>query len=275
MKVAHIWIVAAVLSYSFACVALATHGRTLPMYVQSESIHLEQILVVNTVYANWENEVPLVTNISLTGTFFKALAIDTLAKNASSPLYDCSADDELWLARIIRSESASADYQVAIGEVVLNRQLIEYRGAKSFKEQALDTAQYSGFLPSSPQYEENIGRGGTTNLQEGNILEEKAWASAKKAANTVCNLTARDKKTAALWYYSPESMVPKGKVAYWAEGVEPELALCHSDGRIHTLFFDDTSKGEGRIIPDDMRTVNKGKRSDLPLCNHRNVLAMN
>ena len=122
------------------------------------------------------------------------------------------ADEVLWLARCVYSESDRPHEQRLVAWVVRNRVETRYRGY-TYREVVLETKQFSAFNAPSARREHLLGLDFDTPLP--------AWRSVLAIALDVYTADARERPFAVTTrhFYSPVSMVGRKEPA-WAEGVQ-------------------------------------------------------
>jgi len=173
------------------------------------------------------------------------LAMQTQALFAEAPLYaqtpksaaraytdntSVEAQDILWLARILYSESKVREEQIMVAWVVRNRVDTLYRGASSYKEVALSPNQFSGLWPSDAQYKLNMSRSYKTG-------GDKAWDQALAIAQAIyfADDSIRPISETVRHFYSPLAVV---RDPNWSAGKKPAILLRDSDGAVRFAFYD-------------------------------------
>ena len=140
------------------------------------------------------------------------------------------AQDILWLARIIYSETKVREEQIVVAWVVRNRVETNFRGAESYKDVALAPAQFSGLWPSDSQYKLNMSRG----YQSSGDL---AWTQALVIAQAVyfADESLRPIPQTVRHFYSPEAVM---RDPHWVSGQKASLVLRDYKGSIRFAFYD-------------------------------------
>src|SRR3989338_6592498 len=160
------------------------------------------------------------------------LASDSRGKqiNAYTDLFSQEAQDVLWLARILYSESKVREEQIIVAWVVRNRVESGYRGAESYKDVALSPAQFSGLWPVDSQYKLNISRNYKTK-------GDKAWDQAMAIAQAVylAPETLRPIAETVRNFYSPIAVT---RDPHWVSGMKPSLVLRNDEGAVRFAFYD-------------------------------------
>jgi hypothetical protein len=130
------------------------------------------------------------------------------------------ADDVLWLARVIYSETKRNDEQELVAWTVRNRVETGYRGKKTYKTVVLDPWQYSAFNSNSPK------RTHYSTLSPASTA--KGFQSALRVAHEVyyADAGARPFAETTRHFYSERSMVG-GKAPNWAVGQRPVQLADH------------------------------------------------
>ncbi|MEP0549092.1 MAG: hypothetical protein ABJF88_19330 [Rhodothermales bacterium] len=130
------------------------------------------------------------------------------------------ADDVLWLARVIYSETKRNDEQELVAWTVRNRVETGYRGKKTFKSVVLDPWQYSAFNSNSPK------RSHYSTLAPASTAT--GFQSALRVAHEVYYADASERPFAETTrhFYSERSMVG-GKAPNWAVGQRPVQLADH------------------------------------------------
>jgi len=153
-----------------------------------------------------------------TGTNSRAKQVSAYTDLSSQP-----AQDILWLARILYSETKVREEQIVIAWVVRNRVESEYRGADSYHEVATDPKQFSGIKPASDlDYSDT---------------KYKSWQDSIAIARAVyfADETLRPISASVRHFYSPEAVMKNPK---WAIGKKPTLTLRDPDGSVRFAFYD-------------------------------------
>lgn len=123
-----------------------------------------------------------------------------------------NSSEILWLARVVYSETKKPSEMEAVAWVVRNRVQTGYRGG-SYKEVANSPWQFSGLMPSDPNYEHNISR----------EFGDPNFENAARVATRVFFADGEDRpfpKTVR-HFYSPHVM----DAPDWARGQKPYLAM--------------------------------------------------
>ena len=131
------------------------------------------------------------------------------------------ADDVLWLARVIYSETKRADEQELVAWTVRNRVETGYRGKTTYKSVVLDPWQYSAFNTNSPK------RGHYSTLAPTSTA--RGFQSALRVAHDVyyASESTRPFAKTTRHFYSERSMVG-GKAPTWAVGQRPVHLAKHN-----------------------------------------------
>lgn len=139
------------------------------------------------------------------------------------------ADEVLWLARVLYSESKIAREQAMIAWVTRNRLEQNFRGAETYKDVALSPKQFSGLNPSDEQYQINISRDYST--------PGPGWDSALEVAETVYEASdeARPIPETVMHFYSPMSAAVEPD---WAVDKSPNLVIEGKRGEQRFAFYD-------------------------------------
>ena len=159
---------------------------------------------------------------------FNAVDRDTLAANDlpvfnmpavevnAAPDFDAAkvADDVLWLARVIYSETKRPEEQELVAWTVRNRVETHYRGKDTYQEVVLDPWQYSAFNSNSPKRHHYSTLASTATA--------KGFQTALRIAHDVYYADESDRpfvKTTR-HFYSERSMTG-GRTPAWAVGKQP------------------------------------------------------
>ena len=143
--------------------------------------------------------------------------------------YEPTAEDILWLARVIYSETKQPHEQELVAWVVRNRVETEYRGRDTYKEVVLDPYQFSAFIS-----------GTRTRSFYGSLTPESKWPGWQRAleiAEEVATAPADERPFAqeTRHFYSEQSM--KGSSApAWAKRQQPVKLAQHVDVRRFRFF---------------------------------------
>lgn len=138
-------------------------------------------------------------------------AADTAARlRRLAPL---AADEVLWLARCLYTESDRAEEQRYVAWVVRNRVETAYRG-RTYREVVLETKQFSAFNAPSPRRDSVLAWGPGT--------PRPSWQQALRVALRVYEAPASERPfpVTVRHFYSPVSM-PGGATPPWAVGRTP------------------------------------------------------
>ncbi|MEK7535489.1 MAG: cell wall hydrolase [Patescibacteria group bacterium] len=152
------------------------------------------------------------------------------ALRAYTDMSSVEAQDVLWLARILYSETKVREEQIIVAWVVRNRVESNFRGAESYKDVALSPSQFSGLWPSDSQYKLNISR-------SYEIKGDVSWTQALAIAQAVyfADDSLRPISENVRHFYSPEAVLKDPK---WAVGKKPALVMRDSDkGTIRFAFY--------------------------------------
>ena len=133
------------------------------------------------------------------------------------------AQDILWLARVIYSETKIKEEQIVVAWVVRNRVETKYRGESTYKEVALDPSQFSGIKPAVKlDYSDT---------------DMKIWQDSITIARAVyfADSSLRPVAQSVRHFYSPEVVV---RDPNWAKNKKPAMVLRDSDGSVRFAFYD-------------------------------------
>lgn len=130
------------------------------------------------------------------------------------PVEQFTAEDVLWLARCIYSETKRADEQELVAWVVRNRVDTRYRKKSTYRDVVLEPFQFSAFNPENPKRDFYLG----LNERSGG----KAWHRALEVAHAVLSADPCDRPFSekTRHFYSPCSM-EDGRTPLWAGEMEP------------------------------------------------------
>ena len=124
------------------------------------------------------------------------------------------ADDVLWLARAIYSETKRPEEQELVAWTIRNRVETNYRGKDSYEETVLDPWQYSAFNRNSPKRHHYSSLAPTSTA--------KGFQTALRVAHDVyyADESVRPFPKTTRHFYSERSMVG-GRTPAWARGKRP------------------------------------------------------
>jgi len=143
--------------------------------------------------------------------------------------YEATAEDILWLARVIYSETKEPHEQELVAWVVRNRVETGYRGADSYKEAVLDPYQFSAFIAGTRTRKFY----GTLTPASQSPGWKKALEIAKEVATADADVRPFSKETRH--FYSQQSM-KGGRTPAWAKKQTPVKLAQHVDARRFRFF---------------------------------------
>lgn len=131
------------------------------------------------------------------------------------------ADDVLWLARAIYSETKRAYEQELVAWTIRNRVETNYRGKNSYERVVLDPWQYSAFNRNSPKRHHYMNLAATSTA--------KGFEKALRVAHEVYYADAHERPfdQTTRHFYSERSMVG-GATPAWAVGQQPVELVDHN-----------------------------------------------
>lgn len=178
----------------------------------------------------------------------RAAAPDTTGADPAARLHGLSpfaADEVLWLARCLYTESDRADEQRFVAWVVRNRVETGYRG-RTYREVVLENKQFSAFNAPSPRREAVLSYGPSTKLA--------SWRQALGIALDVytADPARRPFSTTVRHFYSPVGM-PGGAAPHWAVGALPLDNTALGVDPYRFLFFDGIDTPGGASLVDAYR----------------------
>ncbi len=140
------------------------------------------------------------------------------------------AQEILWLARIVYSESKTREEQIMVAWVVRNRVETKYRGADTYKEVANDPSQFSGLTVVDAHMKTIRG------LDYGDT-KNKSWTDAISIARAVyfAEDTLRPIAQSVRHFYSPGAVL---RDPSWATSKKPAMVLRNTNGAIQFAFYD-------------------------------------
>jgi len=165
----------------------------------------------------------LQTNHLLAETKAATPADNTALVSAYTDYSSPAAQEILWLARVIYSETKVKEEQIMVAWVVRNRVETGYRGEASYKEVALDPSQFSGIKSVSKlEYSD-------TNM--------KIWQDTITIARAVyfADASLRPIAKTVRHFYSPEVVV---RDPNWAKNKTPAIVLRDNKGSVQFAFYD-------------------------------------
>lgn len=150
------------------------------------------------------------------------------------PAFDASsvAEDVLWLARCIYSETKRAEEQELVAWVIRNRVETEYRGQDTYRGVVLDPYQFSAFNPGSRKRRLFMSLGAFSDAQ--------GWQTALRVAHEVYYAanSSRPFPAETRHFYSEQSM--RGRLRpVWAEGETPVQAAGYTIDPRRFRFYTD------------------------------------
>jgi hypothetical protein len=150
------------------------------------------------------------------------------------PAYNAAgvAEDVLWLARCIYSETKRAEEQELVAWVVRNRVETEYRGQDTYRGVVLDPYQFSAFNPGSRKRRLFMSLGAYSDAQ--------GWQTALRVAHEVYHSAenSRPFPEETRHFYSEQSM--RGRMRpVWAEGETPVQTAGYSIDPRRFRFYTD------------------------------------
>lgn len=168
-------------------------------------------------------------------TFPTTLAAESQAVGDEPPLCiarpDYDAQEILWLARIMYSETKDPNEMTLIGWVVRNRVETGYFG-HTYEEVATAPHQFSGLNPGDPQYDTNI------HMNYGDA-ENTAWQNALAIAKKIYYAPS-SARPISIWvrhFYSPR---PSAPAPAWTKGQELAMDVYDTTGKnIRFAFYQD------------------------------------
>lgn len=184
-----------------------------------------------------------------------AAAIDLPVVDSSSVaaeigrLSPMAADDVLWLARCIYSESDRPHEQRLVAWVVRNRVETRYRG-RTYREVVLEAKQFSAFNEPTPRRERIL------NLTASSPY--RPWQTALEIAFDVYQAPASERPFSATvrHFYSPISMEGHLEPHWASSGTRISSASLGVDP-FRFRFFSNVDEGAEPNVSDDVRTVEK------------------
>lgn len=144
-----------------------------------------------------------------------------------------AADELLWLARCIYSETKQPEEQELVAWVVRNRVETNYRGRTTYRSTVLDPWQFSAFNRNSPK------RAHYSSLTDASTAQ--GFSAALEIAERVANAPAHERPFSpqTRHFYSERSMVG-GRTPAWAVNKQPVAISGNIDPR-RFRFFDEVS----------------------------------
>lgn len=142
-------------------------------------------------------------------------------------IVDADAEEILWLARVIHSETKDADEMYDIAWVVRNRVETNFRG-DTYEKVAKSKNQFSGLQPSDVHYRYNISR---TYESTG-----EAWKNSVEVAKEVYNAPSskRPFPITVRHFYSPVAV----DAPMWADHGELHSEVIDPKGNVRFAFYD-------------------------------------
>lgn len=140
------------------------------------------------------------------------------------------AQDILWLARIVYSETKVREEQIIVAWVVRNREESGFMGAETYKDVALSPNQFSGLWPSDAQYKINMSRGYDDK-------KDAAWQQALSIAQAVyfADESLRPISENVKHFYSPSGVL---RDPSWIKGKKPALTMRDDNGTVRFAFYE-------------------------------------
>ena len=149
---------------------------------------------------------------------------DTTALVAAYTDYSSpAAQDILWLARVVYSESKVKEEQIMVAWVVRNRVETGYRGETTYEAVARDPKQFSGIKSVSKL--------------EYSDTDMKIWQDTITIARAVyfADASLRPIAKSVRHFYSPEVVV---RDPNWAKNKTPTIVLRDNKGSVQFAFYD-------------------------------------
>ena len=134
-----------------------------------------------------------------------------------------AAQEILWLARVIYSESKVKEEQIMVAWVVRNRVETGFRGETTYKDVASDPEQFSGI--------KSVSKLDYTDT------DMKVWMDTIAIARAVyfADASLRPIAQSVRHFYSPEVVI---RDPNWAKNKTPAVVLRDSKGSIQFAFYD-------------------------------------
>ena len=157
-----------------------------------------------------------------------ALAVGTPVSlgevKVEAKVYEANAEDVLWLARCIYSETNQPHEQELVAWVVRNRVETQYRGRTNYRDVVLDPYQFSAFNVGGPKRDYFM-----TLSPSSRVL---GWQRALEIAQEVAHAPADERpfERQTRHFYSERSMVGS-KAPAWAKQLNPVKLAQQVDAR--------------------------------------------